>query len=219
MYINKKLTKLFVAACVSIFAGGASASVVTMNATANLALATFTSGSVQAGNYFGNVAALPLAAPVTVGIGDTFVYRLDFLGNQQLTVQNLSLAWPLVLTQGFGQATTIDMAGTLELLAADNSVVATATKTNSDGSIHIAQIFSGADFGSPASVTFAGFRYTGTVLAESVNPRTYDGPTLWFEGRSVSVSEFVPNNVPEPGSLALMVLGLGAAGAMLKRRR
>ena len=160
-----------------------------------------------------------LAAPVTVATGDTFVYNLDFLGNQQLTVLGMTMAWPLVITQGNGQATSINMTGTLELLAADNSVVATATKTNSDGSIHIGQVFSGADFGSPASVTFAGFRYTGLVNSQGVNPRTYDAPTMLFQGNSVQLGEFVSNDVPEPGSLALMMLGLGIAGAMVKRRR
>jgi hypothetical protein len=214
-----KTKQLIAALSMSILAGGASAAVVTMNATANLTLAEITASSIRAGNYFNQADALGLVAPVTVATGDTFVYNLDFLGNQQLTVLNMNMAWPLVITQNGGQSAGINMTGTLELLAADNSVVASATKSNGDGSIHIAQVFSGVDFGSPAALTFAGFRYTGVVDSQDVNPRTYDAPTMWFDGSSVELGEFVSNDVPEPGSFALMMLGLGIAGAMLKRRR
>lgn len=190
-----------------------------MNATADLSLATISGGSIQAGAYFGNAAALPLTSPVTVATGDTFELKLDFLGNQQLTVQNMNLAWSLVITQNQGQSSNINMTGTLELLDFNGAVIASATRTNSDGSVHIGQIFSGANFGSPASVTFAGLHYSGVVNTATVSPRTYDGPSLWFQGSSVSVSQFTSNALPEPASLCLGLLALGAAGFATKRRK
>jgi hypothetical protein len=213
-----KIKKMLAALSIAMLAGTASATIVTLNATADLSLAGINSNSIFAGDFYGEDDALPLSAPFTVATGDTFIYDLDFLGSQQLTVVGLSSVWPLVFTQNLNQISTISMTGTLDLLGADDSVVATATLTNSDGFIHIAQIFSGADFGSPASVTFSGFRYVGTVNSQDLNPRTYDHPSLYFSGQSVSLSEFGSTNVPEPGSLALMLMGLSVAGVVLKRR-
>jgi hypothetical protein len=212
-----KLNALAAAACLALCAGSASAAIVTMNATANLALGYVASDQIRAGKYFGEADALPVVSPVTVATGDTFVLNLDFLGNQQLTVTGMSTAWPLVLTKDYAQGSSITMTGTLELLGSNGSVVASATKTDTNGAIHIAQVFSGVEFGNPASVTFSGLRYTGVVNAQGVNPRTYDAPSLWFAGRSVQIGEAAAE-VPEPASLALMLLGLGAAGAVRRRR-
>lgn len=206
--------KLFSAVLFSFLASSASAAVVNLNATADLSLASVSATEVQAGEYFGFGSALPLSHPFSVATGDTFIYNLDFFGNQQLTVENLSLAWPLVITANYTQDTFIDMTGTLDLLGADNSVVATASKSNVDGMIHIAQVFYGSDFGNPASVTFSGFRYTGVVTSQDISPRTYDSPSLWFQGTSVSVTA-----VPEPESYAMLLAGLGLVGAVCKRRK
>ena len=199
-------------------AGSASAATVTMTATADLSLGNITSTSIEAGDYFSQADALPLTTPVDVAVGDTFVVDIDFLGDQTLTITDLSVAWPLVITTNYGQPSSIDMTGTLELLALNGSVVASASKSDSNSAIHIAQFFSGSDFGSPALLTFAGFRYTGVVDAYDgvLTTRSYNGPSLWFQGSSLQLNG--GGAVPEPGTWALMILGFGAAGAMLRRR-
>lgn len=209
------------AAClVAGAAGSASAATVTMTATADLTLAEVSATSIRAGNYFSQADALPLATPLDVAEGDTFIVEVDFLGNQILTVEDLGMAWSLVITKDNAQADSINMTGMLELLGLDGSVVlASVEKTNTDSAIHISQVFNGGDFGSPASVTFAGFRYTGVVNDYATfTTRTYDGPSLWFDGSSVTVGEGQVGVVPEPGTWALMILGFGAAGSMLRRR-
>ena len=153
-------------------AGSASAATVTMTATADLSLANITSTSIEAGDYFSQADALPLTTPVDVAVGDTFVVDIDFLGDQTLTITDLSVAWPLVITTNYGQPSSIDMTGTLELLALNGSVVASASKSDSNSAIHIAQFFSGADFGNPALSGYTGsaVSYPWGSFGPSISP-------------------------------------------------
>lgn len=220
-----RMTLLAAAAAAAVLSlpAGASAATVVLNSVLDLSLAGVTPNSVTAGEYYGFSAALPLAPPFDVAEGDTFTWNLDFKGDQVLTVENLSLLMPFVFTRHADQQpAAVRMTGRIDLLGAGGQVVATAQKTSTDGAVIIGQVWNGSEFGSPASLTFAGFHYSGVVEEYSqvleVIPdyvvRTYDGPSFYLEGSSVSVGQAVP----EPTTWALMLAGFGLAGGALRRR-
>lgn len=206
-----------------LFAGVANAAQVVLNATADLTKALVNPGLVQAGNYFGQADALPLVPVFTVSEGDTFVYNLDFLGNQVLNVTGLSLLWPLVLMAD-GNGSSINMTGTLQILDIDGQVIASGTRTNDDGGIHIAQVFFAEHLNEPASFQMAGLRYEGVLnnYYGDGTSRQINGPSFMVQASAVTLAEGVPTavpGVPEPATWALMIGGFSGAGAMLRRRR
>jgi hypothetical protein len=214
------------ASAVWLLPTGADAADVVLNSVLDLSLAGVTASSVSAGDYSGFPAALPLTAPFEVAEGDTFIWNLDFKGNQTLTVENLALLTPLVFTLGSDpKPATVRMTGRIDLLDAGGQVVATAQKTDTNGAVHIGQLWQGLEFGSPVSLTFSGFHYSGVVEEYgTVHPaipdyavRTYDGPSFYLEGSRVSVGEAVA--VPEPAAWVLLIAGFGLTGGALRRRK
>ena len=220
-------TALIATAAACLLATSASAAEVVLNSVLDLSLANLTATSVAAGGVSGFLAALPLSAPFDVAEGDTFTWNLDFLGAQALTVENLGQLAPLVYTQTGAdqQPAAVRLNGRIDLLDANGQIVATAQKTDTNGAVHIGQLWQGLEFGSPVSLTFSGFHYSGVVEEYSqVHPaipdyvvRTYNGPAFYVDGSSVTLGVAVP--APEPGAWALMIAGFGLAGGALRRRR
>jgi hypothetical protein len=60
---------------------------------------------------------------------------------------------------------------------------------------------------------------TVTITARLTAPQQYSAWTLDNFSRNVPVQVDVPPGVPEPAAWALMLIGFGAAGGMLRRRR
>jgi hypothetical protein len=162
-------------------------------------------------------------SPFTLAINDTLDYTIDFVGNQTITITDASFLWPLVYsTSGGSQQTTAT--GSLQLLDANGSVLLTsATKTSTEGIVHIGQNFSDTDFGGGLSgpVTIGGLHYVGTVDAfvpatgsdPVITSRDYASPGLYLTAGS-----FVAG-VPEPSEWLLLLAGLAAVGGMTTRRR
>jgi PEP-CTERM motif len=147
--------------------------------------------------------------------GDTLDLSISFQPGQTVTITGLSSIWayafgsPVTMVTGVGKFQFLDAAGSVLLESTE--------KTSTEGSDHFGQTFVQGDFsGLPASITFSGVRYVGTVveyLAPGVTSRTYNGPGFAFDAVDFTTA------VPEPASWALMLAGAGVLAAALRRRR
>ena len=163
--------------------------------------------------FTGGVQGTPPFGPpfsVTLAEGDTFDFKIDFVGSQTLTIKNLSLIWAFSYADVGSYVTGT---GSLSLLDASGAVLySSVTKTDTEGQAHFGQFFFASEFpGLPSSVTFGGLHYVGTVddyVDPLVTTRTYNNPALYFN----------TNNVPEPSTWALMSAGLVLCAAAARRR-
>ncbi len=170
--------------------------------------------------YVGNNAAFSPPFQVDLAIGDTFDFTIRFLGSQTLTLQNPSQVWALAYANSSAQVTGT---GQLHLLGADGlPFLSSNSKTDTEGEVHFGQSFYDADFsgGLPASLTFSGLRYIGTVDAYTANPanpvvlsRTYNAAELVFTADAHVIS------IPEPATWGLMLAGIGVVGFIGARGR
>ncbi|MBS0266767.1 MAG: PEP-CTERM sorting domain-containing protein, partial [Planctomycetes bacterium] len=156
---------------------------------------------------------------VTMGAGDTFDYRIQFLPGQSLTVTNLSFLW--AYSYSSGPPTDVNGTGQISLLDANGIAFLTSDlKTDDEGEAHFGQNFFSSDFsgGIPATVTFYGVEYVGTINSYAnplVTTRPYDEPAFYFGADSTIINSVVP----EPSSFVLMSFaGLGMALVAFRRR-
>ena len=154
-----------------------------------------------------------LAPPVTLAIGDTLDLTVTF-GGQRVSIDNESYLWPLLLT---GVSDTLGTTGTIEFFGAQGPLANTAPLSQTNQFVHIGQYtFSNLYRTGAGAISFTGFRHLVTIDSGSVASRDYQQLAIMTDG-IVSVSAA---GVPEPATLALMILGMGAvAGATRHRRR
>ena len=196
----------------------ANSATVTVNQTADLT-GLCSPSDCAAGSYFNNGAPnFSNDGPVSVTVGDTLKYNLDFIGNQQVTVTGLAFFAPLLITVNQGQSALINMTGVLSFLDTSGNVIySTPSFTNSDGSVHIGQFFSSFP-GLPSIFSFGGISYTGTLNSSSgLATRSYDGEYFLIRAQTVSVTA-VPGPIVGAGLPGLMI-GLGGLVMLSRRRR
>jgi hypothetical protein len=154
---------------------------------------------------------------VAIAEGDTFDFTIDFLGSQTLTLANASALWAFSYADVGSDVTGT---GTLALLdAAGNAFLTSNSFTSTEGFVHFGQYFNSGEFagGLPASITFSGLRYVGTVddyIDAGVTTKNYDNPGFYFVADRMAVG----GAVPEPASWALMIAGFGLVGSAMRRR-
>ena len=165
-------------------------------------------GDIHPGGIgFGVQDAPPFTPPFSVDLsaGDTFDFTINFLPGQLLTINNPVTIWAFSYADS---STDVIGTGSLSLLGSTGAALYTSnTKTDTEGSVHFGQYFSASDFpGLPASVTFAGLHYIGTVdsyVDPNVTVRTYNDPAFYFTADSFTTTGV---GVPEPSSLLLLSL-------------
>jgi hypothetical protein len=155
------------------------------------------------------------AFSVDLAVGDTLDITIDFAGDQTLTIEGLDLIWAFSFAN---LETDVEGTGMFQFLKADGRVLLESLeKTSVEGSVHFGQIFYAEDFpGLPDSITFSGVRYIGTVVSyidPGIGSRAYDAAGLSFDSAGFTAA------VPEPGTWALMLAGVGLIGAAAARRR
>jgi hypothetical protein len=152
---------------------------------------------------------------VALAEGDSFDLKIDFAGSQTVTIEGLDTVWAFSFAN---VVSDVQGTGKFQFLGVDGSVLLESMeKTDTEGSIHFGQFFTADDFPSlPASITFGGVRYVGTVvdyIEPDVTSRIYDSPGFAFNAVDFTTV------VPEPGTWALMLAGVGVLGAAVRRRR
>lgn len=151
--------------------------------------------------------------------GDELDYTIDFLGAQTLTLVNTTSLWAFVYSGN--PPSDVTGTGTLSLLDSNGDAFLTSNiKVSTEGAIHFGQDFGAADFagGLAGSLTFSGLRYVGTLddyVLGGTTTRTYNTPAFFLNADQAIVGGVVP----EPATWAMMIIGFGAAGSMIRRRK
>ncbi|WP_174275315.1 PEPxxWA-CTERM sorting domain-containing protein [Sphingomonas bacterium] len=165
--------------------------------------------------------AAQLSPAVAIAAGDTLDFTINFAGNESITL-NGDRKFFAELQTAAGQAqANANMTGTLYLLGTNYSM----TKTGTEGTDHVGEQYVLADInaaGLPSTVTFNGLRWVGTINSydSGVTSRLYDLPSFSVTASGAAViNGSAAGAVPEPATWGMMVLGFGATGAALRRRK
>ena len=198
-------------------AGSAAADTKIVNLTLDLNAQCITCGYIEAGPGFTQG---PFS--VDLAIGDTLDLTVDFLADQQLTVTNLSATFPSIWTNAqYTDSANITQSGTLSFLNSLGSAIYTSpviSKTNC--CVHAGQYVNGSELpGLPLTFTFSSVRWLGTVdgYDGGYTTRNYTHPVFFVVAGSTLISS--SGAIPEPATWAMMIIGFGAAGSMIRRRK
>ena len=184
----------------------ASAAIVTVNQTVDLTQFNLAGGNIQ--KFYGGT-------PLTLNIGDTLNLSYDFLGNQTLIMNAPSYIYGWVAASS--GSTSFTSTGSMTLVGATGPVK-TASETATDGCAHFGNTFFANQFTTaPGPISFSGMQFSMTVDAYTgdLTTRDYSGPWLVMGGSGMSIG----SAIPEPGSIALLGLGLAALAFAGKRKR
>lgn len=212
-----KFTRAAVAAAaLSMSSAGAFAAVRTVNTTIDINDSTY-DGRLMWTQY----GAFD-AFSTTLFDGDTSELNIDFVGNQSVTIA--TPAWVSALLWSFDPSTSggVTSGSSLTFLGASGESLFTTTAA---GEGYGATIMGGgffSSFGGLASpLTFYGLKIVANnVQLSSADSATYTQASLSIRTSSVVLNQATTTSpTPEPHTWALMILGFGAAGALLRRPR
>jgi hypothetical protein len=169
-------------------------------------------------NISASISQENLATPFTLDVGDTLDFTLTFTGGP-ITLTGDSYLWLLSLTNTDSQ--TMFVSGTFEFLGASANLVGGPIPVSQDNSfVHIGAYLNSSEYRlDSAPITFSGIRQILTIDSSDVDINVNAGASS-REYYSIALStDGRVGAIPEPGTWALMIVGFGAAGAMIRRRR
>lgn len=217
--MKRVLIGLVAGTALAAFAAPSYAVTVVVTRTIDLSTASLSPGSlIVSGATF---------APVAIGDNDTLDYTINFSGTQAITVTDADSFLIKLRAVTGSTATAVQGSGVLTLLGTpsytSNQAVYNAN-TNSVGTDGAGEFFAAeTNFTAlPGVVTFTGLHFVGSVdyVSPAVTTRNYNLPSLQVTGDTVTVSGAPASpGVPEPSSWALMMIGFGAIGGAMRRRR
>ena len=212
--ITKRLVKYLVAAsALALWAGQAQAATFSLNLTgvvANSQFFSFDSGGTHYDQWLLPLSGLDPSDQITVSQGDTIdaTITLDQLFTIPASVQLTNIGF--FLSGSAFPAINTGVTGTTTLFNGLTQVVTgSATTTTSS------QLANTADFFSPNNPAF-----TFDSMTSSFN--IYDlSQSATLNNAAISYTLFSPSAVavPEPGTWAMMLIGLGGLGAAMRSRR
>jgi len=223
MKVHALLGSLFGAALLAT-TGSAAAGTKIVNLTLDLNAQCITCDDIASGPGFTQG---PFS--VDLAIGDTLDLTVDFLDDQQLTVTNLRSIFPSIWTNAqYNNPSNITQSGMLSFLNSLGSVIYTSpliSKTEplisrTDGGVHAGQFVDEDELpGLPSTFTFSSVRWLGTVDSYDgvITTRNYTSPGFYVGVERTLISN--SGAVPEPATWAMMIIGFGAAGSMIRRRK
>lgn len=163
----------------------------------------------------GNVTGELLAAPITLGAGDTLDMTFTFAGGATVFANGEDGLWSLVLTSS-GPSATLQTSGTLEFLGASANIVSgPIALSDENGFIHLGNYYSSNLYRLDANqISFTGLRQVITIDSDDIGQaREYQSIALTYFSGQVGAEV-----VPEPATWAMMIGGFGLIGAAARRR-
>ena len=211
------------AAC--LVASSASAAAVVFSQTFDLTTAIVTATSVTSNNNTGFTPTLSNGSPFTaIANGDSFDYTVTFKSGQGVLFTGPSGDFGLfqigLITPNFGTLLNGNAGSTLRLF---DTTGATITTLHVNGFTSTQPKVLGDTFGPigvPVSGALGGLEFFNPSVSGLDASPFFNSSVVSLTATSGGLQVVsVAVNAPEPAAWALMVIGFGAAGATLRRRR
>jgi hypothetical protein len=215
--VTKRLMKsLLAASAVALCASGAHAAQFTLNLTASGGLlSSFDSGGEHFDRYDVSPTGFPALAPLSVQVGDEIILNMT-ITDGPITLPSAAdvSVFSFYLTGDGFPAGDSETHGDLSVFNGATMVLQElGGGTTTSGGV----ASNGAFFGPLGPTTFDSV--TTDFFIDQINGSTAHGTFGTIDRGFFSADARNPSAVPEPAAWALMLVGFGGLGALLRRRR
>ena len=210
--IAKSLTKLAALSVLALWAADAQATTFNLNLTGSVANEQFASFDSGGTHFDQGYIVLDPFSPITIAQGDTVNVTLTLDGPFTIPASVDFTNFTIDLSGANFPAINTDTDGSIQLFSGLTQVGSSSITTNPGvGTADQIAMVLGLSPPDNGAVTFDNLTASLTPIDLSQNATLDEG--------LISYTLFSPSAVPEPAAWALMLLGFGGLGAVLRRKR
>jgi len=194
---------------------------VVVTQTYDLTKGTATSSSFASLNNTGFSPVINNGAPVALSNGDSLDLKITFLPGQAIQFTNVLGNFEIGLVVSDTASLTLNALSTLTLFDTGGGVIKTFAHTATTQSV---LNVIGDDFftaGVPLNGALGALEYVNPGISGLTGTKNFTADVIALQGSTMQVltGQTVAGGVPEPAAWAMMLVGFGGLGAVLRRRR
>lgn len=201
-------------------ASAASAAAVIVNQTYDVTKGSASSSSFASLNNTGFSPVINNGSPVVLSNGDSLDLKITFLPGQAIQFTNVLGNFEIGLVVSDTASLTLNALSTLTLFDTGGGVIKTFGHTAS--TLSVLNVI-GDDFftaGVPLNGNLGALEYINPGISGLTGTKNFTADVISLQGSTMQVlTGQAVAGVPEPGAWAMLLVGFGGLGALLRRRR